>query len=631
MTRLSVVARTTLAALVALASVMVASPEATAASPEEEAALLLFKEGRGLFDEGEYQKALDRFEKAIKLVKNDFLVFYMGRTYAKLDRCDEAIDKLGALAGKVPPDADKLRVADLGACQVKRATKALKKGRCMDASKDLGATKPRWVPRGERASLKAMTKKAARCVSLFGTRKKEGQTAARFFHQAEAALEAGDLDKAASKAKASMVAKRTVAAGWFRFKVLHQADKCGPALDQLMEITEELDRSQAKEAKKLSKQCLISETKKLVEADDCRKALPLLKQMEGQVRGADEKWRQEKIEYCIPRATDFITDTPQRKAAYKLYLAAKEARDKKDYARSIELLGKALGFSEEPVLRRTLADVHLFAGSCEKAVDAVGKVPGGERTKSDNAILESCKKYPPPSGVSGEAYGTYVRGIAKALTAKKSGKFSVAAAALSRVAKGTKNRDLWVLYTDTMFEAGKCKEYLAARKGAVQGWAERLTDAGERAEECRVSLGITNEPDKKLPEEPVDDGGGMSQATVGWIVVGVGAALLIAGGAMGGLYAGEATAMEDAAAIHNTTPDDALAAQAAQDFADAESGAQTMSGLAWGLGAAGAAALGVGLFLALTDDGGTPEGKGSTDVGFAASPGFTGMTLQGAF
>jgi len=133
-----------LAALFAILLGFQASPSlAQGAGVEDEAALLLFKEGKDLYKQGAYEAALERFIGASAVVKKDVLTFFLGMTYAKLGRHNEAIFFLGPLAGKVPPDAERQRQEAETAALWGAAKDAIQKKDCVSATPCLNKLKGR--------------------------------------------------------------------------------------------------------------------------------------------------------------------------------------------------------------------------------------------------------------------------------------------------------------------------------------------------------------------------------------------------------------------------------------------------------------------------------------------------------
>ena len=101
--------------------------------------------------------------------------------------------------------------------------------------------------------------------------------------------------------------------------------------------------------------------------------------------------------------------------------------------------------------------------------------------------------------------------------------------------------------------------------------------------------------------------------TLAWVTLGTGAALAGAGAAFAGMWADAQTRHADAQALYDTGPaDDALAAFAAMTVAEEDGG--LYSGLAIGLGLAGAAAVTVGVIMMVTggDDSAAPAPASAT-------------------
>jgi len=597
-----------------------------AATPEEEAALLMFRDGRKLFDERKYSQALTRFEKAWKVVQNDFLRYYIGRTYKELGRCDDAIEYLSPLAGKVPAEAERARAAAEASCRFERAKARMSAWKCEAALEDLRALPLNGLGRKDQNAADAMTARAERCVEVFNTHTPAGQRAARSFDEARRAIEAGDAAKALYAAEDSLRARKSKPAKLVKAAALAALNRCVDALPVLKELRGGLPEAAEERRARLETDCMLREARRLVEADKCREAMPLLIGLDGRLSRGDERWRRTKANYCAPRATDFLTDTTEAKAAYKLYLAAKKAEAAGNVDRALDLYGKALGFQEEPVIRHAAAALALREGRCAVVLRHLGKLPATPKKLEDLAAKEACERYAPtmaaasPAGRAALVDGLRLRSVRDHYHADKR---------LNAVDGAEADVEFWLLRQEVRWAMRDCDGFLLALREAPPGAVERLPHAKEREAECKLKVDAT-EPTVASPSAP-EEGARGGDTTLAWVAVGGGAALVAVAAGLGAGYAGQSSAMEDAAHIYNTTPDEALAAKAKRDYDAAASSARTLSGAAWAAGILGAGAVGTGLYLLLTADGGAPSGDGRVDVGWRPLLWPGGLGVSGSF
>ena len=581
---------------------------AHAATPEEEAALLMFRDGRKLFDAGQYQAALTRFEKAWNVVRNDFLRYYIGRTYKELGRCDDAIEYLSPLAGKVPAEAERERAAAEASCRLDRARKRMAQWACAAALDDLRALPPGGLGRKEQSAADAMTARAERCVEVFDTHTPAGQRAARSFDEARRAIEAGEAAKALDAAEDSLHARPSAPAKLVRAAALSQLDRCGEALPVLAELRGGLPEAAEGRRGRLETECMLREARRFVGADKCREAMPLLIALDGRVSRADERWRRTKANYCAPRATDFFTDSTESKAAYKLYLAAKKAQAAGNVDRALDLYSKALGFKEEPVVRHAAASLALREGRCPVVLGHLAKLPKTPKKLEDAAAREACSRYTSTVAAASPAgRATPVEG----LRLRSEGDFRHAAKRLGAVDSGQGDLDLWLLRQEVRWAGDDCEGYLQGLGVAPAGGLARLPDGDARRAQCQTKVDASK-PVVAIPAAPVEEG--RDHTTLAWVAVGGGAALVAVAAGLGAGYAGQSSAMADAAKIYNTTPDEGAAAKAKRDYDDAASSARTLSGVAWAAGVLGVGAVGTGVYLLLTADESAPRGEGEVDV-----------------
>jgi tetratricopeptide (TPR) repeat protein len=163
---------------------------------EEEAALLLFKEGKDLFKGGRYAAALMRFENAAKVVKKEVLTFYLGRTYVRLGRCGEALHYLSSLAGKVPPEAERLRLEGEKTCLWTEAKRLIADDDCVGAFPHLQNLSGRLSKEDEKWRLEKEQHCGPRSTA-FDTGTTRRKAAHQIFLEARKARDANNLTRAA--------------------------------------------------------------------------------------------------------------------------------------------------------------------------------------------------------------------------------------------------------------------------------------------------------------------------------------------------------------------------------------------------------------------------------------------------
>ena len=80
------------------------------AATDEQQAMEAFKEGRAAYDIGSYDKALTKFEEALRLSGKPEMYFNIGQAHDKLGQDKEAIDAFETFLIKVPDTPRRLRV-----------------------------------------------------------------------------------------------------------------------------------------------------------------------------------------------------------------------------------------------------------------------------------------------------------------------------------------------------------------------------------------------------------------------------------------------------------------------------------------------------------------------------------------
>jgi len=107
---------------------------------DERAALILYKAGKEKFKAGDYIGALQDFRKAHLLAPNQYVSYYLGLSYARLDRCDDALPFLEGVTG-LEGDQEASRVEALVSCRLKAVETLVEAGECERANRMLAELK----------------------------------------------------------------------------------------------------------------------------------------------------------------------------------------------------------------------------------------------------------------------------------------------------------------------------------------------------------------------------------------------------------------------------------------------------------------------------------------------------------
>lgn len=126
-----------LTAMAVVAALPLQAPLARDADPDEDAALILYREGRDAFKRGDDATAVRELQRAFALAPNDFIRYYLGLALERSGRCGEAMPHLLALAGRLPAEQERARVAAAARCEVRRAEVLANEGRCAEAAEVL--------------------------------------------------------------------------------------------------------------------------------------------------------------------------------------------------------------------------------------------------------------------------------------------------------------------------------------------------------------------------------------------------------------------------------------------------------------------------------------------------------------
>jgi tetratricopeptide (TPR) repeat protein len=225
-----------------------------------EGAVQIFEAGVERFNAKDFASALTLFEKAHTIYPNPFLEYYLGRTLAALDRCEEALPHLAGLRGRMPTTentakAEGLRAADAGRCRLAISEAALGEWRCSEAARQAEAVVPGEVS-PELATKRASLLAAANlCVQRFDDDGTSSQSAARL-HAAAAALLAEDrATEALQRAGESLAARPSDAANLIKAAALTDLGRCSEALPLLKSLQGKLEGPDEAERERRSQTC----------------------------------------------------------------------------------------------------------------------------------------------------------------------------------------------------------------------------------------------------------------------------------------------------------------------------------------------------------------------------------------
>lgn len=478
------------AALVAFFIAM-APGVAMAATPDEDAAALLFREGYERFEAQDFAAALEKFQRAHQLVQNVHTSYFLARSLAALGRCGEALPRLVELRGGLGEGADAvraegLRAADEASCRLSLGASQLERFACEEASELLQPIEPADLPARDRRRASDLGERAHECVEAFG---QDGEASQR-----AAALHAESRDRLASKryaealvlADSSLAARDSALGRLARGLALAGMARCRDALPLLASSFNDVPaRDRALHAGSLDA-CRLMEARRLVDVADCGAAMPLLDALAGRLRGADERWRAEKGAWCLPRATEFLTDTVARKAAYTLFIAARTARDDGRLDAAADRYGQALALVDEPIVRRELAGVEVVRGRCAVARERLEGIPAADRTQSDHARIRACGVWAPLALLKAGDLVRYVDSIEGAVRALDADDRPAARVALDDAWALGRSPAVRAAGLDLIYESGDCVAFVSGVRGAPAEVRALVRDLRSREGSCNA-------------------------------------------------------------------------------------------------------------------------------------------------
>ncbi len=636
-------------------------PDAASLTPEQEAALDLFEEGKAQFRAGRFEKALLHFEQAYEVYQHPAIGWWKGRTLSRAGRCSEALVLLVAVRGKLGADdeaqkAEQIRSEEEGACRVTLARAHMADFGCRAALDVLGRFDATTARKGDATKAARLAADGEQCAATFDTSGPRGRQAAAQHADAREHLASSRYSEALEAAEASLDLQPTAAARLVRGLALAGLGSCAEALRVLEAASASIGADDALAHAAALESCRHAQARRLVEAEDCRAALPLLESLRGRLKGKEERWRKTSEKWCRPRATEFLTDTSMRRAAYKMFLGARAAAAEEDLALSAKRYRRALKMVDETIIRRELAAVLLLEGvaACPEVTSVLGALAVDVRTMRDAATLLACDAWAPKRPWEGPALVGYVDAVVAVLRAQAAGESAQAITALDHVWDLGGSHTVRAAVLDLLYESERCGKYLAGLSDAIPEVRELVRDAAPREAACRGRAAADQEADaaKAAPApaptaEAAPAGGGDADAMVtaeaeagttdtgqvvaGWTLVGVGAGALGVGAWFLVEYLDAVDRSTASVATFNDPDTFAWDAGAAwRAGTSAEKTAATSGPVALALGVAGVASAVTGVVLLALSGGGDDE-EADADVSIRPVFGPSRLGLSGRF
>ncbi|MEC9072131.1 MAG: hypothetical protein VX938_07120, partial [Myxococcota bacterium] len=251
------------------------------------------------------------------------------------------------------------------------------------------------------------------------------------------------------------------------------------ALPSLAELAGQLPEDAEGPRRDDERRCLLKVSRAHVKAVECEAALPLLRRLEGLTTGVNEEWRAEKVPWCEARITDFLTDTPMRKTAYKLYEAGKAAEEAGEPDKAEGFYRKAMGLTDEPFLRLTLAWFFVGTTGCEAGIGALELPPG-----TSHNLVTACGQLGPVTSMEGPELRSYLEAVVAGLDALDAGDKAAAAEHLGDAYPVGGNLEVLALHTDLLYDLRRCEAYAGSVAGAPPEARGLMTDVDARVERC---------------------------------------------------------------------------------------------------------------------------------------------------
>ncbi|MEE2779632.1 MAG: hypothetical protein VYE15_03845, partial [Myxococcota bacterium] len=384
----------------------------------------------------------------------------------------------------------------------------------------------------------------------------EEEAALLLFNEGRTAFGEGEYEKALKHFIDAQVVIDNAFIQYYLSRSYAALGRCAEALPGLTSLAGKLPPDAEAPRKEDQRRCLLQEARKHVKAVRCAEALPLLEQMEGLVTGADEDWRAGKVPWCEARITDFITDTPSRKAAYKLYLAGKAGEEAGDLDKAATMYRKAQALADDPYLRERLAWVLTQTSDCATIYQAL--------EDQAHPLVVACNQYD-ATDLQGAPRRAYLFDVVAGLKARTAGDNAAAAVALAAAVGKAPVPALVALRTDILFDLGRCDGYLELVTNADPAVRPLITDVDKRVEHCEsppppsgggeTSVAVGGEAGISTA---ASTGGGSNALELG--LIGAGGAAVVGAVVVAILRMGDVSAMSDAEAIFNDSSDVSLSA-----------------------------------------------------------------------
>lgn len=598
------------------AATALAAPPAKDAAAERDAleASELWKAGYALFQKKRFSEALVKFRGADRLLPDKAeILYYLGRTHAALDQCEDALAVLTPLAGKLGDseaalEAERIRAAEEAGCRVSIGEKRFAAFACLDAVEVLATLSPAALPADARPAAKVLSAEASRCAAEFATGDPKGRAAARAHAEAGKHLAEGRPADALRLADESLAHQVSGAGKLMRALALEQLTRCQEALTALDGVQRFTGSVRQAQQAGVIDRCRLVEARRFVAAEDCRSAAPLLELLQGRVIGTNQTWLDDSRAWCDARTTAFVTDTAPRRRAHALFLAARRAAESGNAADAAGRYREALSLADEPIIRHELANALLVNTDCAGIEDAISGIPIAARTPRDDAALRACGAWRPARRLEGRGFVGYVDALEQANRKLDANEFEAARKLLEAMFMVGANPALRAASLDVLYQMGRCTQYLAETNDAPQAVREKLAASDARWAHCAAQTGAAV---SAAPAAPADDSAfGLQSAQVspkparrgarivGWIGLSLGVASV---GAAAFSMVRRKSAIDratDAAGTYNgdsTSAPDALSAS--EDYKTAVADARTWRTRTIAFGAAGGAAVLTGIIL----------------------------------
>lgn len=475
--------------------VMLHAGVAIGAAPQDDearaaAASARWSEGYKLFHKQRFDQALFRFEEANALLPGKAeIVYYLGRTHAALGQCAEALKILVPLAGtlgesEAAQEAERLRGADEASCRVRLARERMAAFACIDAVAVLATLRIEMLDRDAQPGAVELVSAASRCATDFDTNTEAGRAAARAHADARRHLAEGRPIDALRAADESLAKLASDPAKLVRALALEQLGRCDDALVTLENAKRSINSTVQAEQSGVIDRCRVSEAKRFVAAEDCRSAIPLLEKLQGRVNDGAQQWLDETLAWCAARMTVFLTNTPDRRAAYAHFEAARKAAaaGKLDVAKG--RYTKALGLADEPIIRRELAHVFLRLRDCPQAQASLAGIAEPQRSPRDLATLQACGPFKPERALEGDGLVGYVDALEQAWSRLDAKDFEAARKLLGALYVVGSNPAVRAASLDVLFQMDRCAQYAAETAEAPRAVRDLMADLDRRQAVC---------------------------------------------------------------------------------------------------------------------------------------------------